>query len=71
MLVAPEGSPLEVEEAIREAAENPVGKVAQAQMPSWESAVDRTLDLYRSLAQRPRRGPLASPRPGPDEAVKA
>lgn len=71
ILVSPEGSPLEVEEAIREAAESPVGEVAQAQMPSWESAVDRTLDLYLSLVRRPRQAPPASPQPGPDEAVKA
>jgi glycosyltransferase involved in cell wall biosynthesis len=47
--VAPEGSPLDVADAIDLADEAP-RPAAPWQVRSWESLVDRTLDVYRDLA---------------------
>ncbi|HMJ37318.1 MAG TPA: glycosyltransferase family 4 protein [Baekduia sp.] len=49
--VSPEGSPLEVAEAIRHAVAIPAPAPARS-LPSWAEVVDRTLALYEELMRR-------------------
>ena len=77
--VAPEGSPLEVADAIRSALTLPVPAPVRP-LPSWEDVVDTTLALYEQLIRSPpangtRRPRLGKPRPlernaGPGVASK-
>jgi glycosyltransferase involved in cell wall biosynthesis len=50
--VSPEGSPLEVADAIRAALAVPVPAPVRP-LPSWADVVDRTLALYEELLRRP------------------
>jgi glycogen(starch) synthase len=52
IFVSPEGSPLEVADAISEAASlgvRPQAEMAHLAVPSWDSVVSRILDLYATL----------------------
>jgi glycosyltransferase involved in cell wall biosynthesis len=52
IFVSPEGSPLEVADAISEAASlgvRPQAEMARLAVPSWDSVVSRMLDLYETL----------------------
>jgi glycosyltransferase involved in cell wall biosynthesis len=52
IFVSPEGSPLEVADAISEAAGlgvRPQAEMARLAVPSWDSVVSRMLDLYETL----------------------
>jgi glycosyltransferase involved in cell wall biosynthesis len=65
--VSPEGSPLEVADAIRNAVTIAVPAPARP-LPSWAEVVDRTLALYEELVRRrptngARRARLGRPRP--------
>ena len=50
--VSPEGSPLDVTDAIRAALAGPVPAPVRP-LPSWADVVDRTLALYEELLRRP------------------
>lgn len=78
--VSPEGSPLEVADAISDAARMSVPSSAPATVPSWDAVVDTTWAIYRRLvSESPRAGmtsrggmaelQLAGRRDGPDVAV--
>jgi glycosyltransferase involved in cell wall biosynthesis len=58
--VSPDGSPLEVVDAIEEAASARIKSTARTDLPSWEAAVDGTLSLYEA-ALNPRRRPAVAP----------
>jgi glycosyltransferase involved in cell wall biosynthesis len=50
--VSPEGSPLEVADAIRAALDGPTPQLVRP-LPSWTEVVDRTLDVYDEVMRRP------------------
>jgi glycosyltransferase involved in cell wall biosynthesis len=53
--VPPAGSPLEIADAICEAATLPVPPTARAQLPTWNAVVEKTLALYEmAMLARPR-----------------
>jgi glycosyltransferase involved in cell wall biosynthesis len=57
VFVPPRGSPLDVADAIEEAAQLsviPNSEMLAASAPSWESAIDATWDLYRDIVDGPR-----------------
>jgi glycosyltransferase involved in cell wall biosynthesis len=69
IFVSPEGSPLEVADAIRSALTLPA-QAPLRPLPSWTDVVDRTLALYGELMRRSptKRAHRARPvRPGPVE----
>jgi hypothetical protein len=57
VLVTPTGSPLEVADAISRVAGLRI-RSTQAELPTWDAVVERTLDLYRLVG-----GDGAKPRP--------
>jgi glycosyltransferase involved in cell wall biosynthesis len=59
VLVSPTGSPLEVADAISRVAGTRDRSTIQAEVPTWDAVVDRTLELYRQAA-------AAHPMPVPD-----
>jgi glycosyltransferase involved in cell wall biosynthesis len=57
VFVPPRGSPLDVADAIEEAAQlsvMPHAEMLASSAPSWESAIDATWELYRELVDDPR-----------------
>jgi hypothetical protein len=57
VFVPPRGSPLDVADAIEEAAQLsviPHAEMLASSAPSWESAIDATWELYRELVDNPR-----------------
>jgi glycosyltransferase involved in cell wall biosynthesis len=67
--VPPAGSPLEIADAICEAATLSVPPAAQMRLPTWDSVVDKTLALYEAaMLERPR---LTGMQPGRTGAARA
>jgi glycosyltransferase involved in cell wall biosynthesis len=53
--VSPAGSPLEIADAICDAARLPVSSAARLRLPTWDRVVDQTLDIYKAvMLARPR-----------------
>ena len=50
--VSPEGSPLEVADAIAQAATGPAPVIARS-LPSWDDALDATLAVYEQILDEP------------------
>jgi glycosyltransferase involved in cell wall biosynthesis len=74
IFVSPEGSPLEVADAISQAAGLGVRPTAQEwHLPvrSWDSVVDRTLELYEALAFGDRPAEVSSQVRGAAQALEA
>jgi glycosyltransferase involved in cell wall biosynthesis len=61
--VSPEGSPLEVADAIRSALEIPTPPPVRP-LPSWADVVDRTLGVYDDVLRRPPVNGARAPRFG-------
>jgi glycosyltransferase involved in cell wall biosynthesis len=61
-LVSPQGSPLEVADAISSAITTTVPAI-EASMPSWTDVVDATLELYEGLIRRGQATGARRPRP--------
>jgi glycosyltransferase involved in cell wall biosynthesis len=49
IFVSPEGSPLEVSDAISRASSAPLGSTAASSLPAWDDVVEETLDHYVAL----------------------
>jgi glycosyltransferase involved in cell wall biosynthesis len=58
--VSPEGSPLQVADAISEAARMSVPSSAPATVPSWDAVVDNTWAIYTGLIFESRRAGMAA-----------